>query len=69
MTEDELNSITRGDVLAWQVNAECRPDEQTMLNIMERLIDERIHASIEASELRKELEALRKAYAELKGKN
>ena len=62
MADNETKSLTRGDVLVWQVNAECRPDEQTLLNIIDALLYERDAARATA-------DRLSQAYTELDEEN
>ena len=51
MADNETKSLTRGDVLVWQVNAECRHDEQTLLNVIDQLVGERDKARATADRL------------------
>ena len=62
MADNETKFPTRGDVLVWQVNAECRPDEQTLLNIIDALLYERDAARATA-------DRLSQAYTELDEEN
>lgn len=69
MADKETKEITRGDVRAWRGYYKLCPDEQTLLGIVEQLIDERDNARVDRFLLKKDLDMLRKAYAELKAKN
>lgn len=62
MADNETKEITRGDVLAWQVNHECRPGVQTLLNIIDALLYDRDAARATA-------DRLSQAYTELDEEN
>ena len=62
MADNETKPLARGDVLVWQVNAECRPDEQTLLNVIDQLVGERDKARATA-------DRLSQAYTELDEEN